>query len=229
MSTRVAPMRAPQADLWRALHHARQHDVHDADAADQQRNRRERHHHDVEDALGALLLGEQLRRNDQRVVAGAAMAGLENAADDRGRRRRCRPRCERGRRCRRSRRAASSSCLRAAASRPTSARRSGCCGPAPAGRRRSLCATACGPTTPITSNHCSLTFTNCPIGIGVAEQPPPRRLAEHADGRGARRFVVGDRSGPRVTREAGDLLVDRARRRRRPAVRVSASGPRASA
>ncbi len=55
---------AAHADLARALEHAGQHDVHDADAADQQRDRRDGHHHDVEDALRALLLGEQFGGHD---------------------------------------------------------------------------------------------------------------------------------------------------------------------
>ncbi len=79
--------RAPQADLRRPLEHARQHDVHDADAADEQRDRGERHHHDVEDPLGALLFGEELGRDDERVVVGGAVRGGQDAADCRGRRR----------------------------------------------------------------------------------------------------------------------------------------------
>src|SRR5262245_40150631 len=76
--------RAPDADLAGPLEHADEHDVHDADAADEQRDRRERDHDDVEDALGALLFGEQLSRNDERVVVGAAMRRSEDAAHGRG-------------------------------------------------------------------------------------------------------------------------------------------------
>ena len=64
--------RAADADLARPLHHAGEHDVHDPDAADQQRDRGDRHHDHLEDALRAALLGEQLRRRDDREVAGVS-------------------------------------------------------------------------------------------------------------------------------------------------------------
>src|SRR5688572_103588 len=51
--------RAPHADLLDALQHRREHDVHDPDAADDQRDRRDGAEHDVEDRLGALLLLQQ--------------------------------------------------------------------------------------------------------------------------------------------------------------------------
>ena len=77
---------AADADLARALEHAREHDVHDPDAADEQRDRRERDHDEAEDALRPPLLREQLRRYDQREVVGVAVRGIEDAAHHVGRR-----------------------------------------------------------------------------------------------------------------------------------------------
>src|SRR5256884_3755681 len=60
--------RAADADLAGALGHAGEHDVHDADAADDQRDGRNRAEHDVEYLLGALGAFEQLERHDDVVV-----------------------------------------------------------------------------------------------------------------------------------------------------------------
>ncbi|WP_454259411.1 hypothetical protein [Pseudoxanthomonas mexicana] len=73
-SRRRAPSARQQADLAAPLQHVGQHDVHDADAADQQTHARDRTHHDLEDALGLLVLLEQLLRHDQLVVRHARMA-----------------------------------------------------------------------------------------------------------------------------------------------------------
>ena len=80
----LRPHGPPDANLARALQHAGQHDVHDADPANQEGNRRKRHHDESEDPLGALLFGEQLRRHDQRVVVGGAVCRVQDAADDAG-------------------------------------------------------------------------------------------------------------------------------------------------
>src|SRR6185369_10076752 len=60
--------RAPDADLARALRHCRQHDVHDANAADHQRDHRDGTEHDVEAALGFFRLAQQLQRHDNLKV-----------------------------------------------------------------------------------------------------------------------------------------------------------------
>src|SRR5205823_3326705 len=60
--------RSAHADLLDPLEHRREHDVHDPDAADDERDRRDRAQYDVEDRLGALLLlQEQLRHRDLEV------------------------------------------------------------------------------------------------------------------------------------------------------------------
>src|SRR5262245_28615446 len=74
------------ADLARALQNVGEHDVHDADAADQQRDAGDAAHDDVEDALRALVLFEQLARDNDRIIVGLAVRVREHLADqDRGR------------------------------------------------------------------------------------------------------------------------------------------------
>src|SRR5260370_35654386 len=52
--------RAAHTDFTRSLENRRQHDVHDSDPADEQRNGRGGHHTSVDDLLGAFLLRQQL-------------------------------------------------------------------------------------------------------------------------------------------------------------------------
>jgi hypothetical protein len=59
---------APDPDLAGALGDAGEHDVHDPDAADQERDGGDRTQDDVEDLLGALGLAEHLERHDHLVV-----------------------------------------------------------------------------------------------------------------------------------------------------------------
>src|SRR5256885_16628399 len=74
--------RAADADLPDALQHRREHDVHDADAADDQGNGRDGTEHDVEDRLGPLLLlQQQLGYRDLEVHDRVVAAG-EHALDD---------------------------------------------------------------------------------------------------------------------------------------------------
>src|SRR5262245_14007177 len=73
-------------DLARPLQDVGEHDVHDADAADQQRDAGDAAHDDVEDALRALVLFEQFARDDDRKIVFLAMRVREHLADqDRGR------------------------------------------------------------------------------------------------------------------------------------------------
>ena len=58
--------RAPHPDLARPLEHGGEHDVHDPDAAHEQRDRGDRPHHHVEEPLGAPALLEQRLGHDQR-------------------------------------------------------------------------------------------------------------------------------------------------------------------
>src|SRR5437879_1135226 len=60
--------RATDADLARALGHARKHDVHNADAADEQRDGGNRAEHDVENLLGPFGLPELFKWNLDVVV-----------------------------------------------------------------------------------------------------------------------------------------------------------------
>ncbi|MEZ6017621.1 MAG: hypothetical protein R3F49_21105 [Planctomycetota bacterium] len=78
----VPPLRAEgaaHADLARALGDGRQHDVHDADAADEQRDHRDGPQHHVEDLRGLLLLAEQLERDDHLHVVLRPAAEVERA------------------------------------------------------------------------------------------------------------------------------------------------------
>src|SRR5262249_27385936 len=54
------------------------------DAADQQRNARDCAHHDIEYALGSLVLFQQLSRNDDREIIFAAMSVDQNLTDQNG-------------------------------------------------------------------------------------------------------------------------------------------------
>ena len=76
------PHGAAHANLASALENGRQHDIHDADAADKQRDGSDGHHDGVEKLLSALLLGEELCRDDDIEVASIVMRGIEDAADD---------------------------------------------------------------------------------------------------------------------------------------------------
>ena len=76
----VAPPRADRAahaDLARALEHRREHDVHDADAADEQRDAGDGAHDDVEEALGLPALLEERLGHDDLVVDDAAVQAVE--------------------------------------------------------------------------------------------------------------------------------------------------------
>ena len=75
---------AADADLAGALGDRRQHDVHDPDPADQERDAGDRAQHQVEDPLGRLGLLQQLERDGDRVV----LLGVELAEQAVERRRR---------------------------------------------------------------------------------------------------------------------------------------------
>ena len=158
MSRAARAQRAADADLARPLQDAGQHDVHDPDAADQQRDRRERDHDDFEDALRPPLLGQQFGRNDHREVAACCDATPSGRRGSPRRWSRCPFPARAAGRCRRSRRGTGCSCLRAEGWPSTAARRSDCSGPAPGTPIVSLRALSCGPATPITRSHCSLTL-----------------------------------------------------------------------
>src|SRR5205807_5666196 len=73
-----SPHSAPHTDFADALEHGGQHDVHDSDAAHDQRNRRDRAQHDVEDRFGApLLLEEQLGHRDLEIHHRVVTAGQQ--------------------------------------------------------------------------------------------------------------------------------------------------------
>ena len=84
----VAPLGAQgaaDADLAGPLGHGRQHDVHDADAADQQRDGGDRAQDDAE-LPGRLLGGEQQVVGDGHLDVLLGVAGLVGGLDDRDRR-----------------------------------------------------------------------------------------------------------------------------------------------
>jgi hypothetical protein len=60
--------RAPDADFPRAFGHAGEHDVHDPDAAHEERDARDGPKHDIEDALGFLGAPHQFKRHRDRVI-----------------------------------------------------------------------------------------------------------------------------------------------------------------
>ena len=72
---------AADADLARPLEHRGQHDVHDPDAADEQRDAGDRAHDDVEDALRLPALLEQRLGHHDLVVVGAAVQAVEERLD----------------------------------------------------------------------------------------------------------------------------------------------------
>src|SRR5882762_7786603 len=76
--------RAADADLPDALQDRREHDVHDADAADHQGNGRDGTEHDVEDRLGPLLLLQQQLGHRDLEVHDRVVAACEHALDDAG-------------------------------------------------------------------------------------------------------------------------------------------------
>src|SRR3546814_15960349 len=55
-----------------------------SDAADHQADHRDRAHHHLEDALGLLVLAEQLLRHHQLIIGLAAVALLEHRAEHAG-------------------------------------------------------------------------------------------------------------------------------------------------
>ena len=73
------------ADLARPLEHRGQHDVHDADAAHQQRDAGDGAHDDVEQALGLAALRQQRLGHDDLVVVDAAVDAVEQRPDHRRR------------------------------------------------------------------------------------------------------------------------------------------------
>src|SRR5262245_790700 len=75
--------RAAHAYFAGALHHAGEHDVHDADAAHEERNRGDGDHHEQEQPARLLLLREELGRHDDREVARVPVVQVEEAADER--------------------------------------------------------------------------------------------------------------------------------------------------
>src|SRR5215470_9432418 len=77
---------AADSDLARPLQDVGEHDVHDADAANQQRDAGDAAHDDVENSLRALVLLQQFSRDDDRIIVGLAVRVREQFADqDRGR------------------------------------------------------------------------------------------------------------------------------------------------
>src|ERR1041385_3092719 len=72
---------AADADLARPLHHRGQHDVHDADAADEERDPGDRAHDDVEDRLRLPPLRQQRLGDHDLVVVRAAVQPVEQRAD----------------------------------------------------------------------------------------------------------------------------------------------------
>src|SRR5690606_7017351 len=75
---------AANADFAGSFQHGRQHDVHDADAADQQRDAGDRDHDDLKHALLLLALREQTSGYRDRKVAGVVVPGGDDGADDLG-------------------------------------------------------------------------------------------------------------------------------------------------
>jgi len=73
------------ANLASALEDGGEHDVHDADAADEKRDGSDGDHDGVEELFGAFLLGEQFGRNNNGKVGGVSVPAVEDAADDFGR------------------------------------------------------------------------------------------------------------------------------------------------
>src|SRR5262245_29400796 len=74
----TGPDRAPDADLTRAFENCGKDDIHDADAAHQQGNGRNRHHHVCEDLLSSLLLSQQSGGYRHREVLHFVVSGIEH-------------------------------------------------------------------------------------------------------------------------------------------------------
>ena len=77
--------RAPDTDFARSFQNRRQHDVHNADTADQQRDAGNTDHDHVEDHLRLALLLQQARRHDHREIARILMRGRQDRAHHVGR------------------------------------------------------------------------------------------------------------------------------------------------
>ena len=73
--------RAPHADLLDALEDRREHDVHDPNAADDERDRRDGAEHDVEDRLRPLLLLEQQLGHGDLEVGDVVVPALQHASN----------------------------------------------------------------------------------------------------------------------------------------------------
>src|SRR6266508_3400641 len=71
---------AADADLARTFQYCGEHDVHDPDAAYQQRNAGDADHDDVEDELGAAALFQQSGGHHHGEVAGVLVGGGEDGA-----------------------------------------------------------------------------------------------------------------------------------------------------
>ena len=74
--------RPTDPDLPGPFHHGRQHNVHDADSADQQRDSGNAHHDDLKDQLRLTLLLEEVGRDDGREIAGILVGRRQDGADD---------------------------------------------------------------------------------------------------------------------------------------------------
>src|SRR5271163_4564978 len=72
---------AAKTNLSCALKDTGQHNVHDSDTSNEQRDGRDRDHDGIEQTLRALLLGEKFGGNNDTKVACPMMRGSENGAD----------------------------------------------------------------------------------------------------------------------------------------------------
>ncbi len=75
---------AANADFARALHDGGEHDVHDADTTDQERDGRDGHHYIGEDCLGALLLRQERGGNGDGEILDVVVGGIEDGGHDLG-------------------------------------------------------------------------------------------------------------------------------------------------
>ena len=170
MSRRVAPRARRMPTSPGPLGHAGQHDVHDADAAHQQADGGDRPRHHVEDALGALLLAQDLPGHDH--VQGRVTAACgEDRPHHLGRRHHLlgvrRP-APRSRRCRRAAGRSRGRGRAAARRRAGSRRGSGWARPSPPERPRAS-------STPTTWNQSPPTRTDWPTAVartGTGRGPP---------------------------------------------------------
>ena len=76
---------AANSDFPGAFEHRGEHDVHDADTADQQRNAGDADHDYLEGELGAALLLQQAGGHDDVEIAGVLMGAGQDRLDDAGR------------------------------------------------------------------------------------------------------------------------------------------------